>query len=117
MQLGIPADVPLTWSQLKDEFNLGKSAHTGMNSRIMNLRDFARAFFVSPLRLNFKCATEDADCQRYLSGTDTRASTVNILWQHKGTLEPTGFSVYPMVYAGMTSILMVSPGRVLDLIQ
>jgi hypothetical protein len=114
--LNIPADIALTWAQVKDEFNLGKSVLTGINPRIFNLRDFGRAFFISPLRLNLKCNVNESDSQRYLSGLDSRASTVNVLWAVKGSTEANK-RVIPQIWAGCTSVLRLSPGRVIDLIQ
>jgi hypothetical protein len=113
--LGAPQELPEIFATVKDEFNIG-GAH-GMNPRLKNLEQFAQAFFVCPVRLNMKCSTEDVDTQRIASGLDSRASTVNVLWKVKGHREPEVPSLLPQIWAGCTSVLRISAGRVLDLVQ
>jgi hypothetical protein len=120
VQLDYPSDLPTVWNKVKNEFNLGKSQNTNLNPAVQTLTHFAQGFFMVPCRLNFNSG--ESENSRYLSGLDSRNSTVNILWKTKGRLEKkadgqTGQQVIPHIYAATTTILRVSPGRVLDLIQ
>jgi hypothetical protein len=121
VQVGYPASTSDVWSQLKDEFNLASSTTTGLNPRINNLEDFATGFFIHPLRLNLKADDSALDNTRYVSGLDSRASTVNVLWQTKGTIDSVasaaGVGLIPHLWAGTTSVLRLSPGRSLDLVN
>jgi hypothetical protein len=119
VQIGYPATAADVWSQVRDEFQLQSSTATGLNPRINNLQSFAQAFFVHPLRLNLKADDSALDNTRYVSGLDSRASTVNIMWSTKGTTDTeldVGEGLIPMIWAGTTSVLRLSPGRSIDLV-
>jgi hypothetical protein len=118
--LDYPADLPTVWNKVKNEFNLGKTQGTNLNPRLETLTHFAQGFFVVPCRLNFN--TGEPDNSRYLSGLDSRNSTVNILWKTRGKLEnkannSTGQQAIPQIWCATTSILRVSSGRILDLVM
>ena len=120
VMLDYPADIETVWSKLKNDFNLGKTQATSVNPALQSLGHFAQGFFVASCRLNFN--TGDADTSRYLSGLDCRNSTVNILWKTTGQFERLADGLgyqdaIPHLYAATTSILRVSPGRVLDLVM
>jgi hypothetical protein len=120
VQLDYPSDLATVFSRVKQEFNLGKTQDCNMNPRLQTMTHFAQGFFVVPQRLNYNSG--HAYNSRYLSGLDSRNSTVNILWKTSGKLEKkadntTEQQIIPQLWAGTTAVLRVSPGRVLDLVQ
>jgi hypothetical protein len=116
VDIGYSQDLASIWSDVRDEFNLGRSTTTGMNPNLLNLQQFAGAYFVHPLRLNMKQSEVEQDNVRALSGLDTRQSTTTCIWKSAGVSIP-NINCTPQLWIGTTAILRCGAGRSLDIVS
>jgi hypothetical protein len=116
VDIGIPLDLAGVYADVRDEWNLGKNTTCGVNPNLLNLDQFAKGYFMAPLRLNMKVSDSDPDNVRALSGLDTRQSTTTCLWKTNGT-SISAVNCTPQLWIGTTSILRVGAGRSLDIVN
>ena len=112
--VGYPADLGSVWSDVKDEFALGRNTLTGLNPRIRSVSDFAKAHFVQVLRLNMLLDKNVPESVRALTGLDSRESTLQILWTTTGATVG-NINVIPQLWVGSTALLQVGAGRAIKL--
>jgi hypothetical protein len=116
VDVGVPQNLAGIFADVKDEFNIGNNAQCGMNPNLLSIDQFAKGYFMAPLRLNIKVSDSEPDNVRALSGVDSKQSSTTVLWKTSGTSVP-GILCTPQLFLGTTQILRVAAGRQLDLVS